>query len=74
MQNNKKYIFLIIFYQNSIWYTIFISVWITAVFQAALHNLETYWVSTICRVCLSVSVSYVDYINVYTPRLTIWIT
>ena len=42
MQNNKKYIFLIIFYQNSIWYMIFIGVWITAVFQAALYNLETY--------------------------------
>ena len=27
MQNNKKYIFLMIFYQNSIWYTIFIGVW-----------------------------------------------
>ena len=41
MQNNKKYLFLIIFYYNSIWYMIFIGVWITAVFQAA---------------CLSVSV------------------
>ena len=42
MQNNNKYLFLIIFYQNSIWYMIFIGVWIIAVFQAALHNLETY--------------------------------
>ena len=42
MQNNKKSVSLIIFYQNSIWYMIFIGVWITAVFQAALHNLETY--------------------------------
>ena len=47
MQNNKKYVFLIIFNQNSIWYMIFIGVWITAVFQAALDNLETYWVSSL---------------------------
>ena len=57
MQNNKKYVFLIIFYRNSIWYMIFIGVWITAVFQAALHNLETYWVSSL--LCFSVSVLYV---------------
>ena len=46
MQNNKKYVFLIIFYQNSIWNMIFIGVWITAVFQAAL---ETY--ISECPVC-----------------------
>ena len=71
MQNNKKYIFLIIFYQNSIWYTIFIRVWITAVFQAALHNLKTYWVSSLS--CVPFSVGLVCSLNVYTPRLTIWI-
>ena len=47
MQNNQTYTFLISFYQNSIWYPIFIGVWITAVFQVALHNLETYWVSVL---------------------------
>ena len=71
MQNNKKYIFLIIFYQNSIWYTIFIGIWITAVFQAALHNLETYWVSSLP--CMPFSVGLVCSLNVYTLRLTIWI-
>ena len=57
MQNNKKYVFLIIFYQNSIWYMIFIGVWITAVFQAALHNFEIYCVQFAvcvfqCRSCM----------------------
>ena len=54
MRKNKKYVFLIIFYQNSIWYMIFIGIWITAVFQAALHNLETYWMSNLPCVPFSV--------------------
>ena len=72
MQNNKKYVFLIIFYQNSIWYTIFIRVWITAVFQAALHNLKTYWESSLSYVPLSVGP--VCSLNVYTLSLKFWIT
>ena len=65
MQNNKKDIFLIIFYQNSIWYMIFIGVWITAVFQAALHNLKTYWDSSLPFVLFSVGL--LCSLNVYTP-------
>ena len=72
MQNNKKYIFLIIFYQNSIWYMIFIGVWIIAVFQAVLQNLETYWVSNLPSVFFSVGVKCS--LNVYTPSLTFRIT
>ena len=72
MQNNQTYTFLISFYQNSIWYPIFIGVWITAVFQVALHNLETYWVSSLPYVPFSVGL--VCSLNVYKPHLTIWIT
>ena len=72
MQNNKKYIFLIIFYQNSICYMISIGVWITAVFQAALQNLKTYWVSSLP--CVPFSVDLVCSLNVYTLSLTFWIT
>ena len=67
MQNNNKYLFSIIFYQNSIKYMIFIGVWITAVFKAALHNLETYWVLSLP--CVPFSVGLVCSLNVYTPSL-----
>ena len=63
-KKNQKYLFSIIFYQNIIWYMIFIGVWITAVFQAALHNLETYLVSRLSRVPFSVGL--VCSLNVYT--------
>ena len=73
MQNNKKYVLLMSFYENSIWYMIFIGVWITAIFQAALYNLETYWMSSLPWAPFT-TVDLVCSLNVHTPSLTFWIT
>ena len=45
---------------------IFIGVWITAVFQAALHNLETYWVSSLPCVPFSVGLVHMQFKRLHT--------